>query len=152
MTLWEIRREANQLEQPQFRMSFPTPDENDCVAAVRNECDRLRNAAATLAGQPFLDPAEAEQRYWHTLTAIRDPDYVQSLDFLKDFAGHELLSSFRQWLADHYGAHRLSVPRLRQELAAAILPVYETIPDLFDPDDFHELANGVRARAGLPPV
>jgi len=151
MTIWGLVQDVNAVRRVQMQVP-PSPgaggpgDPEACVAYLRSECARVRQVAQELADCDALDPAAAESAYCDQLAALSAPSYP----YLRDFGGRELLAGFHRWLANARGAS-LRRDTLRRELADAVAIAYRAIPGLFDPDDFRQLAGGVRALAGLPP-
>ncbi len=157
MTLSKIRADADQdaparIEFPRFR----TPDgalfsDEQCVQAVRGECERATKQAATRARHPSLDPDVAEAHYRSTLVRLTERGYLHDDLYLRDFGGRELLSCFWNSLADRRPS-RLTMELFQEELASALVSLYENTDDLFRPDDFHDLAKSLRRLAGVTPA
>jgi hypothetical protein len=73
--------------------------------------------------------------------------YLEQLTFLEEFHGHELLNRFHSSLVAQGG--RMNRDKLVTTLVEALPEVYAANRAVFGTDDFLDLANGVRALAGL---
>jgi hypothetical protein len=119
--------------------------------AFLHEAERLIGKAQETAASPHLTAAALGQRYDQELENARATAYLADLRFLEDFRGKDLLSAFLAWLRrEHHSS--LSYKRLVTELEQAVPIVYRSNRLVYRTDDFLDLANGVRALAGLPPV
>jgi hypothetical protein len=77
-------------------------------------------------------------------------DYFAEMEFLIDFHGKDLLKTFQQWLGSRNVP--LSFKGLCDELLPAAVQCYGANRAIYGSDDFRDLANGVRALAGLAPL
>ncbi|HYT92142.1 MAG TPA: hypothetical protein VEL76_25735 [Gemmataceae bacterium] len=118
--------------------------------ALCQETQRLRDAVAQTMGSPHLEGTAIVRRFDEIYTRVTANEYIANLQFLSDFHGRDLLGEFRRWLG-HIGVH-LKYEKLVGELIDAAGEVYAATRAVYTPDDFLDLANGVRALAGLPPL
>lgn len=120
-------------------------DEAGWVAALQTEATRLCGACAVASRLPELQPAAIAARYQVLRTEFQAGDFLRSGDFLIDMGGHELMAAFLDELW-HLGAPRkFSSLTLEEDLLDVLTTIYQ--PDtLFQPDDFHELAQILRHR------
>lgn len=125
-------------------------DEASCRSALLQEAARLIEMAQETVRSPHLTAAAIGLRYDGELARLRAPAYLDQREYLKDFHGRDLLQSFHRWLQTQRGAAKLSYKTFAKELWTALPSVYKANRALFGTDDFLDLANGVRALAGLP--
>ena len=127
------------------------PDPAECRRALLEEAARISATAVDTSRSPHLTAAAIAARYDEHLAALTAPDYLATLRFLEDFDGDELLSALLAWLQTE---HRATVKRktLVKELERAVPVAYAANRLVFRTDDFLDLANGVRALAGLAPL
>ncbi len=90
---------------------------------------------------PLFDAAHTE--------VTTDP-YFNGMEFLIDFHGRDLLREFLQVLRSN--GIPVSFDRLVTELIPAAVEEYKGNRTVYGQDDFRDLANGVRALAGLTPL
>jgi hypothetical protein len=119
--------------------------------AFLEEAARLVAKAQAAATSPHLFPAAAGGRYDAELARVSGNDYVNDLRFLEEFNGRDLLGVFLKWLQSecHF---KPSQKLFLRELEKAVPVAYKANRLLYGTDDFLDLANGVRALAGLPPI
>ena len=106
----------------------------------------MSNSAASTATCSVFSRQNAIRLFDAAYGEITAVDYVVEMEFLLDFHGRELLSALRQRVSPGWNA----LPDETLVLAAAA--EYKANPLLYGKDDFRDLANGVRALAGLSPV
>ncbi len=112
--------------------------ERVCRAAAQTaECASFYREAVTL----LFDTTHAE---------ITANSYIKDLEFLIDFHGRDLLKTFHQWLVSRKVP--LSYERLSGELMPVAVQQYAGNRAIYGKDDFRDLANAVRALAGLAPL
>jgi len=141
-TTGRIQRRVPMASEPQNRQSWRD--------ALVSESQRLRIAAdGTLTSTHLSDEAITNQ-FDRILDQISFESYFESLRFLVDFHGRDLLTEFLLWL-ERRGI-RLSYSRLINELIEVLPSAYSQNRALYGTDDFLDLANGVRAWAGLTPL
>lgn len=151
--LWEdLSDSANQIQKrcPQFP-GTSNPDAATCRSALLGEANRLVTKARATTNSPHLDPSSVGLRYDGELARIQAQSYMNGMQFLEEFHGKELLTDFREWLRQQYKntpSERLFI----RELVKASPVIYQENRKVYGTDDFLDLANGVRALAGLPPV
>ncbi len=121
----------------------------ECRDAVVAEAARIATRAQEAAVSEHLAASAVSDRYERVLDSIRTVDYLATGRFLEEMHGKSLLSEFQRWLGGRCGV-QLSVRRLVGELSDALPIVYGADRRLFGADDFCDLADGVRAIAGLP--
>jgi hypothetical protein len=127
---------------------IPNPDAAACRSALALETDRLVQMAQQTVNSRFLEPSAVDARYDAELARIQAQSYMNNLLFLEDFHGRELIAVFREWLVREFKAAP-SPKLLTNELVKAVPVVYQGNRLLYRTDDFLDLANGVRALAGL---
>jgi hypothetical protein len=150
--LWEdLSATAGRIQRrvPDLLGARTHPDAPSCRLALVDEAQRLMTAAGEAAMSPLFAPTSIEARYDAALSEIREPEYLRKMQFLEDFNGKDLLWELCEWLRRH-GQVRMKEARLTEELSNALPDVYRGNPSLHGADDFRDLANGVRALAGLP--
>jgi len=154
ITLWGIRRELNPLLND-VRMNMDccgqSSSADECARSVRAECERIGRTALALSQCAALLPDSADARYGQVLADLDSNEFVRECRHLIVFDGKRLLSGLHTWLRDEYGV-QFTPDTLRDELVRALPVAYRDTPGLFIPDDFVELANRLRALAGLPPA
>jgi len=151
--LWEdLSSTAGQVQRrvPTFRGATP-PDAAICRAALLTEANRLGTMAHAASISPLVDPTSVGSRYDTELARVQQQSYVDGMQFLEEFHGRDLLAAFCEWLKRKYQSN-LTSSRLTEELVKALPIVYQQNRSIHGTDDFLDLANGVRALAGLPPV
>jgi hypothetical protein len=150
-SLWEdLSATAGRIQK---RVPFLPPgreaqDLNGWRDALRQEALRLCQAAAQTAGSPHLEADALVRRSDELHARVTAEEYIANLQFLVDFHGRDLLGEFRSWL-EQLGIH-FSYERLVRALIDAVGEVYAANRTIYGSDDFLDLANGVRALAGLP--
>jgi hypothetical protein len=155
LTVWRLWEELSTTAgRIQKRIPRPQDPAADNPEGWRNalcqEVARLREAALQATQSPHLAPAAITQRFDDIFASVTAVPYLKQLEFLLDFHGKELLKDFRDWL-EGLGV-RFSFDRIRKELVDAAPEVYAGNRMIYGHDDFLDLANGVRAWAGLPPL
>jgi hypothetical protein len=151
--LWEDTRESAgrvQKRVPSACVGGVTTDPAGWRAALLVECQRVRDAASRTHTEKHLEDDEVQNRYDGHYAEVTDANYLANLEFLVDFHGKDLLKQFNTRL-NGLGIN-LSLIRLRSELVSAAVDEYSGNRNLYGTDDFRDLANGVRALAGLPPI
>lgn len=128
-----------------------SPDATACRQAVLDEGARLWAKAREASESPHLGPEALGRRYDETLATLSASTYLDELKFTEEFNGRALLHVFLEWMGREYKS-RLTLKRFVSELERAVPTAYRSNRLLFRSDDFRDLANGVRALAGLPPV
>ena len=128
----------------------PGTDPSDWRDALCQEAERVCRAAAQTAECPSLEREAIIRLFDTTYTELTTESYVKSMEFLIDFHGRDLLKGFRDWLASR--KVHLSYERLCLALIPAAVRQYGENREIYGTDDFRDLANGVRALAGLAPV
>jgi hypothetical protein len=126
-------------------------DAASCRQALLDEAARLITRAHETASSPHLEPSSIGQRYDKELARISALDYLIHLRFLEEFHGKHLLAVLLEWLQKEYKCP-LPAKRLIKSLEEALPAAYSADRSLYGTDDFLDLANGVRALAGLPPL
>lgn len=127
-----------------------TDDPADWREALCQEAERVCRAAAQTAECPSLGRDAIIQLFDSTYAGLTTDAYFEATEFLIDFHGRDLLKAFRDWLSSR-GIH-LSYERLCIELIPAAVRQYGEDRAIYGSDDFRDLANGVRALAGLGPL
>lgn len=127
------------------------PDPAACKQALLEEAARLATKGREAADSPHLAAASVGARYEEQLAHVSSDGYLAGLRFLEEFNAKELLGAFLTWLQEE---HQVSLKRrtLVEELEKAVPFVYGANRSVYGTDDFCDLANGVRALAGLPPL
>jgi hypothetical protein len=151
--LWEDISESAGRVQKRVPDASEAADDTDPAGwreALSKETRRVREAAERTRCEPHLDDAAVAKRFDHQYAIVTTTSYLVDMEFLFDFHGKELLSQFRNWL-ETLGV-RFRFERLRAELASALVEVYDENRAIHGTDDFRELADGMRAIAGLPPI
>jgi hypothetical protein len=124
-----------------------TNDPSGWRDALCQEAERVCHAAAQTAACASFRREAVTALFDATHVGITAEAYINSLDFLIDFHGRDLLKAFRQWLVSLKAP--LSYVRLSVELISAAVQQYAADRTIYGKDDFLELANGVRSLAGL---
>jgi hypothetical protein len=151
--LWEdISESAGRVQKrvPDAPEAAGDTDPAEWREALSRETRRVREAGDRTRAEPHLDDAAVARRFDDQYAIVTTTSYLADMGFLFDFHGKELLSQFRDWL-ETLGV-RFKFERLRGELASALAEAYDRDRAIHGTDDFRELANGVRALAGLPPI
>jgi hypothetical protein len=150
--LWEdLRDTAGQVEKrnpPTLSSGNPSPDE--CRQGMVDEVARLVEKAKAAADSPHLTPSAITRRYDQELARTTDHSYLMGMGFVEEFCGRDMLDALHGWL--HERGLRLRKNTFVQALEEAVPIAYRANRQLYGTDDFCDLANGVRALAGLPPV
>ncbi len=152
--LWEdLSESAGRIQKrvPPSPGGGTSPDATACRRAYLDEGARLVAKAGEARESPHLTPASLGARYDEILTSLTEPAYLAELKFIEDFRGRDLLEAFRLWLAQEHKS-KLSYRRFVIELEAAVPTAYRANRQIYGSDDFLDLANGVRALAGLAPL
>jgi len=129
----------------------PNPDAASCRSALLIERNRIFQVAQQTINCPYLDPVAIANRYDTELARIQQQSYLNGLHFLEEFHGKDLIPAFLDWLRSQFNAaptHRLFM----KELVKAVPIAYRRNRLLYGTDDFLDLANGVRALAGMSPL
>jgi hypothetical protein len=156
LTLWQLRSSVGNAYRTGLNVS-PTPDgaapfsEDACRRAAVDECQRFAAASEGAATDPRLGQAHVCAAYNRNLTAVTDAGFLEGLCFVADFDAKLLLGCLARRLHAVLG-RALTRRQLENELAQALPDVYAAHAALFEPDDFLQVANGLRALGGLPPV
>jgi hypothetical protein len=133
------------------RPTLPDPlGPDDWREALCQEVERVRQAAVGIAGAAEFGREAVIIWFDSAYGEVTGAAYLASLEFLIDFHGRDLLTEFQQWLSSR--SVQLSYNLLLTELIPAAVEEYTTNRAVYGSDDFRDLANGVRALAGLPPV
>ena len=151
--LWEDIRESAGRIQKRTPAAPADRDETDPVVwreVLDAEATRLREAGGRTAVEPHLIGDAVAARFDRHYAEVTAADYLRDLEFLVDFHGRDLLKEFRRWL-EPLGIHR-AYKSFVGELATALVEVYSENRAIHGTDDFLQLANGVRALAGLSPI
>lgn len=114
--------------------------------ALCQEVKRVSNSAAATASCMVFSRQNAIRHFDASFDEITAESYIGEMEFLIDFHGLDLLGELRLRVSPG----RNALPDDRLVLGAAA--EYEANPLLYGKDDFRDLANGVRALAGLGPV
>lgn len=127
-----------------------TVDPNDWREALCQEVERVANVAAQTAASSQFRRENATRLFDSAYAEITATTYLAQMAFLIDFHGRDLLREIHGWM----NARGISLPygRLRDELIPAAIQEYEVNRLVYGQDDFRDLANGVRALAGLAPL
>jgi hypothetical protein len=125
-------------------------DPNVWREALDEEATRLREAGRRTEAELHLEAIAVAARYDKHYSNLSAAEYLRDLQFLIDFHGRDLLKEFRVWL-ETLGIH-FPYESLIKELAAAMVEAYAGNRAIHGTDDFLQLANGVRALAGLGSV
>lgn len=128
----------------------PGTDPSVWREALCQEAERVCRAAAQAAECPSLGRDAITQLFDSTYAELTTDAYVKEMEFLIDFHGRDLSKAFRDWLASR-GIY-LSYERLCIELIPAAVRQYGEDRAIYGSDDFRDLADGVRALAGLAPL
>ncbi|MBU0608783.1 MAG: hypothetical protein KKI08_12925 [Armatimonadetes bacterium] len=147
--LWETQRELQAIGRVQLSVKVATtstPDE--CRDALVAECAAKRGLCLDLGRAECLAPATVGATFDRHLANISATGYLDGLEFLRDFGGRELLDAFTERLRQRYGMHGLKTTRVMQLLADAMPSVYAGTRQLYDPDDFADLAMRLRELSG----
>jgi hypothetical protein len=118
--------------------------------ALCQEAERVSLAGGNVAACVHFQRAAVEPLYDAAFAEVTAAPYVDGMEFLLDFHGRDLLTEFYQSLrADGV---QFSYDRFVAELIPAVVEEYRANRTVFGTDDFRDLANGVRAITGLPPL
>lgn len=152
--LWEDLSETAgrvQKRTPPVLGGSAVPEAEACRRGLLDEAARLVERAGEASKSPHLTPVAVSARYDDQLARVAAASYLADLRFLEEFNGRALLGAFLAWLQRE---HRVSLRRrtLLRELEKAVPVVYGANRSLYGADDFLDLANGVRALAGMPPI
>lgn len=128
-----------------------SPDAAVCRGAFLDEAARLVAKVQETSTSPHLEPASIGGLYDGELARVSAAGYLANLEFLEEFNGKDLLRAFHGWLQREHQS-RLIPHLFLDELEKAVPIAYQANRLLFGTDDFLDLANGVRALAGLPPL
>lgn len=128
----------------------PGTDPSDWRDALCQEAERVCRAAAQTAECPSLGREAIIRLFDTTYAELTTETYIKATEFLIDFHGRDLLKGFRDWLASR--KVHLSYERLCMALTPAAVRQYGENRAIYGTDDFCDLANGVRALAGLAPL
>jgi hypothetical protein len=115
--------------------------------ALCQEAERVCRAAAHTAECPSFHREVVSALFDAAHAEITAESYIKSLEFLIDFHGRDLLKAFHMWLVSRKVP--LSYERLCGELIPAAIRQYGGDRTIYGKDDFLDLANAVRALAGL---
>lgn len=151
--LWEdLSDSAGQIQRrtPSFSGNA-MPDAASCRQALLNEAARLAAKAVETSAVSHLAPASVGTRYDGELARVSERGYLRELLFLEEFHGKDLLGSFHAWLKQQH-RFKQSKDNFVNELVKAVPFAYRANRLLYGTDDFLDLANGVRAIAGLAPI
>jgi hypothetical protein len=127
-----------------------TDDPGDWREALCLEAERICRAAVQTAECEKLRREAIAALFDETYAGVTTDAYVKEMEFLIDFHGRDLLKAFHQWLGS-----RETPPfydTLCRELISAAVQQYEVNRTIYGKDDFRNLANAVRALAGLTPL
>lgn len=146
--LWEALSETAGRIQQRFLAVPLGSDATVCRQSLVDETERLVVKGKETATSPHLTAEAIKDRYDQLLAGVTTSAYFSDLRLLEEFNGRDLFDQFQTVLqargicfSDNYLAERL----------IEVLPdLYRATPGLFTPDDFRDLANGVRALGGLP--
>ncbi len=130
-------------------LSLGSPDVATCRQALIAEAARIIQKANETSACTYLAPLEIQQRYDDELARITADGYMSQSSFLEEFHGRDLLAAFHERLKETYDM-KLSREKFTEALRDAVHVVYSANRLLYGTDDFLDLANGVRALAGLP--
>lgn len=152
--LWEDLSDTAgriQKQTPKVLAGGDRPSSAACKGALIEEGARLLTRASETAASPHLEPASIALRYDAELERVTAAEYVADLRFLEEQNGRELLTAFLEWLRLEHKS-KLKRETLLEELRKAVIVAYQKNRRLYGTDDFFDLANGVLALAGRPPV
>lgn len=151
--LWEdLSATAGQVQRRHPKVpTASTPDAAVCRQALLDEAARLVTKAQEASTSPHLTPSSVGGRYDAEHARVSAADYMSELRFLEEFHSRDLLNAFHEWLRREHNS-RLDRKRLVRELGESVPIVYQRNRSVYGTDDFLDLANGVRALAGLPPI
>ncbi|MEQ8789934.1 MAG: hypothetical protein RIC55_26805 [Pirellulaceae bacterium] len=110
------------------------------LPALQNEATRLANACTGATAHPDLQPAAIAARYQTLLAQFQAPVFFTSGNFLIDMGGHELMAALANHLRGLGAPPGFSSDFLQEELLRVLIPIYQP-GVIYNPDDFHELAN-----------
>jgi hypothetical protein len=127
------------------------PDAAACRQALLDEAERIAQKAQETTATPHLTAAQVGARYDAQIARVTDAAYVRDMEFLEEFHGKDLLGALYTWLVQQYG-FRQRKESFITELVDAVPIAYQANRRLYGTDDFLDLANGVRALAGLAPI
>ena len=128
-----------------------SPDATLCRQSLLDEAARIVMKAQETVASPHLVPSSIGRRYDDEFARVSAAEYLDNLRFLEEFHGKDLLDAFLAWLQREFKS-KLSYKYFVKELEAAVPVAYRANRSLYGTDDFLDLANGVRALAGLPPI
>ncbi len=135
------------------KRSFTAPGArgpDDWREALCQEAERVSDAAALTAGCTHFHRENVRTLFDTAYAQTSAEGYLAALEFLIDFHGKDLLGAFHRWLGSR------GAPLSRNRLCEALIPAaarhYADDRTTYGTDDFLELANGVRALAGLAPL
>jgi hypothetical protein len=151
MATWRLWEDLSSSAGRVQKRSLEVPLGSDapvCREALLDEAERLRVSATETVASPHLTADAITSRFEQILAGVTTAEYLRDLRFLEEFNGHDLFDQFRVILQQQ--GIRLPADKLSGGLIDALRDLYRTTPGLFVPDDFRDLANGVRALAGLP--
>lgn len=149
---WEVR--AHVQEKVGTTLTIPTPpnlpdtkysDRDGWLEAISDDMIRFKGACASVPAMAFLQQDRIEKRYEDILSHASRPEFMEELGFLADMDGHKLLWSLGRHLYG-LGARRLTDETIQNELVQSFGATYRPGAQ-FEPDDFQDLAERIRARA-----
>ncbi len=146
--LWESLPSTIGRPQRRIPRRVGSEDPNDWREALCLEADRVCQSAADTAACEHFRREAVSTLFDIAHAEITAESYIRDLEFLVDFHGKDLLGAFHQWLASR--KIPLSRPRLGNVLIPAAVDAYREDRTIYGRDDFRDVANGVRALAGLP--
>ena len=152
--LWEdLSETAGRIQRrvPDVASGGVSPDAVSCRRAFHDEAERLVRKAQETAASPHLTLASIGRRYDEALAEVNATAYTTELRFIEDFHGKDVLGALLIWLQQECGSS-LKRERFITELEQAVPVVYGANRSLYRTDDFLDLANGVLALAGSPPL
>ena len=111
---------------------------SDWLYQLKNECQRIRQEATTLAPNAGFKDSAVTQLYDEMLAEVSKPAFLSDDIFLADMEGKKIMMALlvhtrKQW------APRLTESVLKDELINALERVYAE--NYFTPDDFLDIAN-----------
>ncbi len=152
--LWEdLSNTAGRIDNgwPSALSQTSPPDAATCRQALVAEAARMVQKAQETAASVHLGPTAIAQRYDDEFARITSDTYMAQSCFLEEFHGRDLIAAFHDRLKKNYGM-RLSREKFTKELRDAVHIVYAANRSIYGTDDFLDLANGVRALAGMYPL
>lgn len=143
--LWVDLRESLGRIQQRFPHVFTSGDdatEEECLAALQVEANRLADAASRASTTDELQEGRVIKRYQDRLKELQQDEYWEEMTFVQEFHGGRLLRELRRRLDESFG-FRASADLFSRELIKAIEAIAIATPQAECLNDFRELGENV---------